>query len=169
MRNDPARRSMHRTPGGLLRPLIVLLLVATASVARPQGQHANGNPCAPRAATRGPTFVFGNDGGNLRRSAVRLWADGSARVGAGPRSAPDAAIADSVRALALLARESAFWTTVSPRITRPTRNPDMTREYVEVHLRCGSKRSLYPADAEPAAFHELFVRLSAVAKLAAAR
>ena len=56
-----------------------------------------------------------------------------------------------------------------PRITRPTRNPDMARRYLEVHLRCGTKRSLYPADAEPVAFHELLTRLSAVAELAVAR
>ena len=45
----------------------------------------------------------------------------------------------------------------------------MARHYLEAHLQCGAKRSLYPADAEPAAFHELLTRLTAVADLAAAR
>jgi hypothetical protein len=113
--------------------------------------------------------VFGNAGGNLQRNATKLWANGSVQLRGGARTAPNAAIADSVRALADAARHSSFWVTVAPRITRPTRNPDMAREYVEAHLRCGTKRSLYPADAEPAAFHELFTRLTAVAELAARR
>ena len=125
--------------------------------------------CAPRATPRGPAFVFGNEGGNLKRSASKLWANGSVQLAGGRRTAPDAAIADSVVALARFARQSSFWTTTAPRITRPTRNPDMARHYLEVHLRCGTKRSLFPADAEPAAFHELLTRLTAVAQLAAAR
>ena len=113
--------------------------------------------------------MLGNEGGNLKRSASRLWSDGSVQLAGGRRTAPDAAIADSVVALARFARQSSFWTTTAPRITRPTRNPDMARHYLEAHLQCGTKRSLYPADAEPASFHELLTRLTAVAGLAATR
>ena len=132
-------------------------------------RHPGARSCAPRGTTHGPAFVFGNEGGNLKRSATKLWADGSMQLGASPRTAPDAALADSVAALARLARQSSFWTTTAPKITRPTRNPDMARRYVEAHLQCGTKRSLYPADAEPAAFQELMTRLTAVAELAGSR
>ena len=147
--------------------LIALAVPATAigQVARSAATRS----CAPRAAGRGPVFIFGTEGGNLRRSATKLWIDGSVKPEAGGRTAGDAALADSVSALARFARQSSFWTTIAPRITRPTRNPDMARHYVEVHLRCGVKRSLYPADAEPTEFRELFSRLSALARSAAAR
>lgn len=168
MTDTAPKRSVGRRAGAIALSAIVaasLATVAGAQAARATTQGA----CGPRAVTRGPTFVFGNQGGNLQRTATKLWADGSVKVGGGARTAPDAAIADSVKALARLAHGSSFWRTIAPRITRPTRNPDMAREYVEAHLRCGTKRSLYPADAEPAAFHELFTRLTAVAELAARR
>ena len=113
--------------------------------------------------------MFGNEGGNLKRTATRLWANGSVQLAGGRRTGPDAALADSVAALARFTRQSAFWTTAAPRITRPTRNPDMAREYVEAHLQCGARRSLYPADAEPEPFHELYRRLTNIATLAGAR
>ena len=169
MMTDIASKWSVRERAGAIA-LAMIMAAALPSVAAAQAaRSATQGACGPRATTRGPAFVFGNQGGNLQRSATKLWADGSVQVGKGARTAPDAAIADSVKALATLARRSSFWTTRAPRITRPTRNPDMAREYVEAHLRCGTKRSLYPADAEPAAFHELFTRLTAVAALAARR
>lgn len=149
---------------------ISIMAASLTSVAAAQAPRltAQGS-CGPRMTARGPAFVFGNEAGNLQRSATKLWANGSVQLRGGARTAPNAAIADSVKLLASATRHSSFWTTVAPRITRPTRNPDMAREYVEAHLRCGTKRSLYPADAEPAAFRELFARLVAVAELAARR
>jgi len=163
MRNDigaRARRVMEAVV--LCASLPVLAGAQGAPRPAPRG-------CPPRRAASGPAFVFGNEGGNLRRTATKLWADGSIRSAAQQRTAADAAIADSVAVLARFARASSFWTTLAPKITRPTRNPDVAREYVEAHLQCGSRRSLYPADAEPPAFHELITRLNAVADLAARR
>ena len=150
----------------------VILAGTLPALALSQAQRAPGAPsrqCAPRASAQGAAFVFGNGGGNLKRSFTRLWADGSLQPASGRRSPPNAALDDSVAALARFARESAFWTTIAPRITRPTRNPDMARHFLEVHLRCGAKTSVYPADAEPAAFHELFTRLTAISEGAARR
>ena len=148
--------------------MIVFAFLPALASAQGAGRQA-AKSCAPRGTAHGPVFVFGNEGGNLKRSATKLWADGSVQVLPGRQSAPDPAIADSVAALARFARQSSFWRTNAPRITRPTRNPDMAREYVEAHLQCGTKRSLYPADAEPAAFHELITRLATVAALSARR
>ena len=153
-----------------LAALAAVAMTAAPALAPAQGARpTTARSCAPRASARGPVFTFGNAGGNLRRSATKLWADGSVQVVPGRRTAADTAVADSVRALAHFARQSSFWTTTAPRITRPTRNPDVAREYLEVHLQCGVKRSLYPADAEPAPFHELFSRLTNIARSGAAR
>ena len=75
-------------------------------------------------------------------------------------------LADSVRALARDAHRSAFWTTAGPPITRPTRNPDVARAYIDASLSCGHHRSLYPADEEPPPFRALLRRLNAIARLA---
>jgi hypothetical protein len=163
MRNDIAARAR-------LVALTIAVCSALPALASAQGARRPAvKSCAPRATAHEPAFVFGNEGGNLKRVATKLWADGSAQLPGGRRTAPDPAIADSVAALARFARQSSFWTTIAPKITRPTRNPDMARHYVDAHLQCGTKRSLYPADTEPAPFHELFTRLAAVADLAAAR
>jgi hypothetical protein len=124
--------------------------------------------CAPRQTGSGPAFVRGNQGGTLRPHAVRLWADGSVRTGAHARTTANQAIADSVRAIATDVRHSALWGTIAPPITRPTRNPDVAREYIEVSLTCGHRRWLYPADETPAAFDALSRRLDALARLAGA-
>jgi len=171
---SPVTRLLPSTAStaGQIRRLLFLVASAAllATAARAQGvRRPAATSCPPRAAVHGAAFVFGNDGGNLRPSATRLWADGSVRGHGGSRTAPNAMIADSVRELARFARRSAFWTTAAPPITRPTRNPDMAREYIEAHLQCGAKRSLYPADAEPAPFRELHRRLATIAKLAGTR
>ncbi len=149
-----------------LRLALAALIAAPIAV---RAQHPHSSACAPRGSVNGPAFIAGNKAGNLRRSWTKFWADGSTQVAGAARSAPDRAIADSVAVLAEFARRSRFWSRTPAPITRPTRNPDMTRHYVEAHLRCGAKRSVYPADAEPADFHELFTRLAAVAKLTSSR
>ena len=169
MSNDNERRPSTAAPARLLALAIILCACLPVLAAAQGARQPAANNCPPRRTARGPVFVFGNEGGNMKRSASKLWANGSVQVVPGRRTAPDAAIADSVAALSRFARQSAFWTTTAPRITRPTRNPDMARHYLEAHLQCGTKRSLYPADAEPAAFHELITRLTAVAGLAAGR
>lgn len=159
-------RNLRALPLGIL---VVASGAATPATAQSHHPATAQAPCAPRITARGATFFFGNEGGNLKRSGTRVWADGSIQTGAGPRTAADRALADSVVALARLARQSAFWTTTARPITKPTRNPDMARHFVEVHLRCGTKGALYPADSEPAAFHELFERLGAITNAATER
>ena len=147
---------------------MALLAIAAPALLRAQGA-TPASGCAPRASASGPAFVIGNEAGNLRRSSAKFWTDGSVQLAGAPRSAPDAAVADSVASLARFARRSTFWSSAAPPITRPTRNPDMARHYIEAHLRCGAKRLLYPADAEPGDFHALFTRLTALARLASSR
>jgi len=167
--SDTTHRSRIAAATGIAAVAFAIAALTPAPV-RGQAQRAPGRAqCAPRAPVAGPTFTFGNEGGNLRRSATKLWANGSMQAARGRRSLPNAALADSVKALARFARQSGFWTTTAPRITRPTRNPDMARHFLEVHLGCGAKSAIYPADAEPAPFHELFSRLTAIAERAAPR
>ena len=142
------------------------LLVAMTAPNPLAAQGIRSAACTPRPSAKGPTFVAGNEAGNLQQSSMKFWADGSVQLSGARRSAPDGAIADSVALLAAFARHSRFWSSIAPPITRPTGNPDMARHYVEARLRCGARRSLYPADAEPADFHALFTRLTALAKLA---
>lgn len=172
-------RAGWTTPAAVRAGIIAAVIVAAATVGAPprvaQAQatrraHATAaKDCAAGAASHGATFVWGNEAGTLKHRMNRLWADGSMQLSGGERTMPNGALADSVRSLAADARRSAFWTTTSPPIVRPTRNPDMAREYVEVHLRCGNRRSLYPADAEPPAFAALVRRLDAIAGLAPKR
>jgi hypothetical protein len=168
LRNMSSRRPSFRP---LLRRLGTagLVQLACAAPLAVYAQPAHPAACPPRPTANGPAFIAGNEAGNLKHSSMKLWADGSVQVRGGPRSAPDTAIADSVATLAAFARGSAFWARIAAPIARPTRNPDMARHYVEAHLRCGTKRSLYPADAEPADFHTLFSRLAALARLASSR
>jgi hypothetical protein len=152
-----------------LAGLVLASAAATPAMAQAHHPGAAQHPCAPRLTAQGATFFFGNEGGNLKRSGIRLWANGSVQVGSGRHTAPDPALADSVAALAGFARRSAFWTTTARPITKPTRNPDMARHFVEARLRCGTKSALYAADNEPAAFHELFARLTGITKGATQR
>jgi hypothetical protein len=166
-------RAVHRIVLPLLRarpPLALLAFLACAIAGGSAGAQESGRaaPCTARVSN-GPTFVFGNEAGTLHPRTIKLWADGSMRVGASARTAPDSILADSVRTLARDAHRSAFWTTVAPPITRPTRNPDVTREYIDALLSCGHRHSLYPADEEPVAFRELLRRLHAIAGLAGVR
>lgn len=117
--------------------------------------------CAPRAAARGPTFVFGREGGNIRPSQTALYADG--RVARGDAVDSIASVSpDAVAGLARLARVGGFWTLVVPAIRRPTRNPDAARQYVEVHLTCRSHR-VEAAGELPTAMRQLVALLEAVA------
>jgi len=156
------------------RAHVKVLAIACLTLA-PAVAGAQGSPpasarlaCTPRQPGHGPVFVRGNEAGTLRPSTIAFWADGSMRATAHARTAANRAIADSVRMIAGDVRRSPLWTTVAPPITRPTRNPDIAREYVEVSLSCGRRRWLYPADAMPAVFDALSRRLDALAGLAGA-
>lgn len=129
------------------------------AMARP----ASVQPCAPRAASRGPTFVFGREGGNIRPASTALYADG--RVSRGDSTDSSAAVSpDAVAGLARLARLGGFWTLRVPAVHRPPRNPDAARQYVEVHLTCGSHR-VETAGGAPPPMRQLLALLQAVAPL----
>lgn len=151
--------------------LAALAFAACAIATGSAGAQAVGRAasCTARLASHGPTFVFGNEAGTLHPRTIRLWVDGSMQDGNRARTRGSPAVADSVRSLARDARRSEFWSMQSPAITRPTRNPDIAREYIDASLTCGRHHLLYPADEEPAAFSQLLLRLEAVAGLASRR
>jgi hypothetical protein len=148
---------------------IACLTIAPAVLGAQRSAPASPEPaCAPTQAARRPVLVWGHEAGTLRPASITLWADGSMRDAAHARTPANRAIADSIRVIASDVRRSALWATVAPPVTRPTRNPDVAREYIEVSLSCGRRRWLYPADEAPAAFDALSRRLDALVRLALA-
>ena len=153
----------------LARPIrfvgVAFAVAAIAFAFRDAGAtpRAQSRTCAPRAATRGPAFVFGREGGNIRPAASAIYADG--RVTRGDSTDSTATVSpDAVAGLARLARLGGFWTLRVPATRRPPRNPDVARRYVEVHLTCGSHRVETAGDV-PTAMRQLLALLEALAPL----
>jgi hypothetical protein len=46
--------------------------------------------------------------------------------------------------------------------TRPTRNPDAARQYIDLHSACGAKHVEYASGEGAPVFRELYTRLDAV-------
>jgi hypothetical protein len=72
----------------------------------------------------------------------------------------------STRALRDLARRA--WTGGFVRLptapTRPTRNPDAARQYIEIHSACGAKHVEYVSGEGAPVFRELYTRLDALTR-----
>ena len=107
--------------------------------------------------------MFGREGGNIRPATTSLYADGRVERGGLTDSAATVA-PDAVAGLARLARVGGFWTLHVPATRRPPRNPDVARQFVEVHLTCGSHRVETAGDV-PASMRQLLALLVAVAPL----
>ena len=135
-------------------------------VGAPAQHHAGAAPrtrCDPVAST---SFSFGLTGGNLKPTGWRIAATGA--VSPLGESTGDSARRDTVstRALRDIARRA--WTGGFMRLptapTRPTRNPDAARQYIELHSACGVKHVEYASGEGAPVFRELYTRLDALTR-----
>jgi len=112
------------------------------------------------------SFEFGRTGGNLRGTSIRIAADGavSRRLAGGAWVPADSAVPrDAVTGLARIAWTNGF-TRLPTAPSRPTRNPDIARDYIDVRSNCGTKH-VESAPAESARpFRELFSLLTLAAR-----
>jgi len=136
--------------------LLLASVVACAPVATAQAQHAQRN-CVNERAT---SFAFGSTGGTLRPDTVYLDADGTVRWSSRASETRVAHIPrDSVRSLAHLAWSRAFLS-LPTAPTRPTRNPDAARSFVDVRSACGRHKHVEAVFEESRpAFRQLLSRL----------
>ncbi|MEP7002486.1 MAG: hypothetical protein ABI969_18490 [bacterium] len=106
------------------------------------------------------TFEFGRTGGNIRSTAVRVDTSGaiSRLVGAVWTPSESGVPRDAVMGLARIAWSTAF-TQLPSAPTKPTRNPDAARDYIDVKSACGSKHVEAVPDASAPAFRELLALL----------
>jgi hypothetical protein len=110
-------------------------------------------------------ITFGHTGGTLKPSGLRIAANGMVRpVGSGagiPHSAESVSRA-AVRGMARQAWRGPF-ASLPAAPTRPTRNPDAARQFIELQSACGSKHVEYAAGEGAPAFNDLYARLEALA------
>jgi hypothetical protein len=111
------------------------------------------------------TITFGYTGGTLKPSGLRIAADGTVKPigsGAGMTHNVESVPHDAVRRMARLGWSGPF-VSLPTAPTRPTRNPDAARQFIELHSACGTKHVEY-ADGEGApVFRDLYARLQALA------
>jgi hypothetical protein len=143
--------------------LIILLLASLSSAGAQSGVATRRTTRCDRIATT--TFEFGRTGGNIRPASIHIAADGAVTTGtatAAPatplRTIPQAV----VTGLARLAWTGGF-ATLRPAPTRPTRNPDAAREFIEARSACGAHRSEYAMGEEAPPFRELYALLEMAA------
>jgi hypothetical protein len=134
-----------------------------------------GRDASAQAARRAPvrcdrvattSFEFGRTGGNLRGTSIRIGPDGaiSRRLTGGAWVPADSAIPrDAVTGLARVAWTNGF-TGLPTAPSRPTRNPDIARDYIDVRSGCGTKHvESAPGEGAPL-FRELLALLTLVAR-----
>jgi hypothetical protein len=134
------------------------------------GAQATSATSRARACDRVGTTVisFGQTGGNIRPGGIRIGVDGTVtRTDDSVSGSPAALSRDAVRGLARLAWTSEF-TALPPAPTRPTRNPDAAREFIELRSPCGSKHVEYAAGEGAPIFRELYALLTALTSVAPA-
>jgi hypothetical protein len=147
---------------------LALVLVGTLMIATsPAGaQRSSRAKRAPRCDTIATTSIaFGRTAGNIMPTGLRITPSGAVRamsdsgnVGPAARTIPTA----ELRRLATRAWRGPF-ARLPTAPTRPTPNPDMARDFVELRSACGRKHVEMPANQEPAAFRKLFTQLQAAA------
>lgn len=107
------------------------------------------------------TIAFGHTGGTLKPSGLRIAANGMVKPigsGAGVPHRAGSVARNAVRRMARLGWSGPF-ASLPTAPTRPTRNPDAARQFIELRSACGSKHVEY-ADGEGApAFRDLYARL----------
>lgn len=149
-------RCLRRIP--LQATLAILSLAAAGATAEGQARTL-GKACDPTTST---SIEFGHTGGNLRPTGSHIASNGiitrlpdGTAAGAIPRAA--------VSALARLAWSKEF-VALPEAPTRPTRNPDVTRDFIEVTSGCGQKHVEYPSGQGAPVFRQLYALLSAVTR-----
>jgi hypothetical protein len=144
--------------------MILALFVATlastpvAAQRRPITRHCD------RVGTT--TLTFGRTGGSIKPAALRVNVDGSLsqRVDGGDFTPTGRMLArDAVTGLARIAWSIGF-TRLPTAPTKPTRNPDAARDFVEIQSACGHKHVEYAAGEGAPAFRELLALLQAVTR-----
>ena len=109
-------------------------------------------------------ITFGQTGGNIRPSALRVGVDGIV-TRAGDTVSGSPAIAtispDALRGVVRLALTNGF-TKLPTSPTRPTRNPDAARDFIELRSPCGNKHVEYAAGEGASPFRELFALLTGI-------
>jgi hypothetical protein len=139
------------------------LLLATGTAVAQRSSHVKrASRCDTIATT---SITFGRTGGNITPAGLRIAASGAvtsladrAGVGSSARAVP----VDELRRLAALGWRGRF-VRLPTAPTRPTHNPDVARDFVELRSACARKHVEVPADQEPAAFRALFTQLETVA------
>jgi hypothetical protein len=107
---------------------------------------AAGQPVAAHCRRETTTsFTFGNVGGTLVPTGLEISRAGQVR--------------DSVIAAARFAWRSGF-ARLPTAPTKPTRNPDAARHFIELHSDCGTKHVEYGPGDESSVFQQLWDRLS---------
>jgi len=133
------------------------MLLGPAATAEAQRRRST-TACDPTTST---SFTFGLTGGNLRPTGFRIAPTGAIA------SVPDTAAARSITPAAVSALARLAWSqefTVLPEApTRPTRNPDAVREFIDVVSACGRKHVEYASGEGARAFRELYDLLVALA------
>jgi hypothetical protein len=124
-------------------------------------------PCTPVPPASGPTIVVRRVGGNIRPTAIAIFADGSVRAADTSSAAMRVAIPQSVSAsevasIGSAAHTGAFWNLPTSPTHEPTQPADEARRSITVNLTCGSHTTTYPENAEPAAFRALVERIDAL-------
>ena len=138
--------------------VIILALAMMAGRGSAQGRTST-KACDPTTTT---SFVFGHTGGNLRANGFRLAHDGSIS------RTTDSTSVGSITPAAVSGLARLAWTKefvgLPEAPMRPTRNPDATRDFIDVNSACGRKHVEYPSGEGARSFRELYDLLAAIAR-----
>jgi hypothetical protein len=106
------------------------------------------------------SIVFGRTGGNIRPSTFLLRVDGTVEdSNDSANTTPVATVSRAdVRRLARTGWRGAF-ATLPTAPSRPTRNPDAARDFVELRSACGTKHVEYVSGTGAPAFRAIYQRL----------
>jgi hypothetical protein len=137
---------------------MALVAALPLAPARAQGLEAG---CDKEATT---SFRFGLTGGDLMPSATELTSAGYIRHRTQERIGPFTGRVPRKTVLTLARRAwRGGFGALPPAPTRPTRNPDAARQYIELHSACGFHHVEYGPGDESPLFRELYARLTSLA------
>jgi hypothetical protein len=147
-----------------VRPLALILLALGARAV--VGQGASAPSPRTRACDRVATteITFGRAGGSIRPAGLRVGVDGTVtRTGDSVSGSPPVGTLspETVRGLARLAWTNGF-AALPTAPTRPTRNPDAARDFIELRSPCGRKHVEYATGEGAPVFRELYALLTAL-------
>jgi hypothetical protein len=153
-----------------VRPLALILVALAARTIAGQGVAASSprSRACDRVATT--EITFGRTGGSIRPAGLRVGTDGIVtRAGDSVSGSPPVVTLsrETVRGLARLAWTNGF-AALPTAPTRPTRNPDAARDFVELRSPCGRKHVEYAAGEGAPVFRELYALLTALTTTTAA-